>query len=316
MDFSVLLVKYLVALYQAPQPPQDAIESIIGRDFIDNEKQEGYIVKTIAHRGAGLDAPENSLVAFDLCHKGGCDFIEFDVTLTSDGVPVVFHDSSLERLADSNLIVNKTTYDALKNIDISIKHPLRDRFGITNIPTLDQTVTKLLANGQKMIIDIKDNNTKMVAVILQLYANFPTLYSNAIVSSFYPHLLYLIRKSDAKIVSSMAYRPHLFAHEYFKYPEGTGPKRTNQFWKYLLLDICDHLHKWALPRFTYYFTGISVILLHKDCLSGETVVDWRKKGIRVMSWTVNSPTEKQHTARNLKITYLTDTLTGEVSTHM
>lgn len=59
------------------------------------------------------------------CNTGGCNFIEFDVTLTSDGVPVVFHDSTLDRMADSNLVVNKTTYEALKEIDISVKHPLR-----------------------------------------------------------------------------------------------------------------------------------------------------------------------------------------------
>lgn len=49
---------------------------------------------------------------------------------------------------------------------------LRERFGATNIPTLDQTVAKLLANGQKMIIDIKDNNRKVnltIGVLLFFY---------------------------------------------------------------------------------------------------------------------------------------------------
>lgn len=47
----------------------------------------------------------------------------------------------------------------------------------------------------------------------------------------------------------------------------------------------------------------------------ELILDWRKKGVRVMAWTVNIPVEKQYCARSLKITYLTDTLTGEMSTH-
>lgn len=45
------------------------------------------------------------------------------------------------------------------------------------------------------------------------------------------------------------------------------------------------------------------------------VADWEAKGVRVVAWTVNHPVEKQHFARVLKVTYLTDTLTAEGSTH-
>ncbi|XP_050296888.1 glycerophosphodiester phosphodiesterase 1 [Anthonomus grandis grandis] len=318
IPFGTLLVGTIVfAIYalRVPPPPKEAVEAIIGKDLLDNEDQEGYVLKTVAHRGAGLDAPENSLAAFDLCHASGCDFIEFDVTLTSDGIPVVFHDSTLERMADSNVVVSQTAYEVLKDIDISVKHPLRDRFGVTNIPTLDQTVIKLLRNGQKMIIDIKDNSTKMVPVILDLFVRYPNLYSNAFVTSFFPNIIYLVRRTDPKIVCSLGYRPHMFASQSFKYPVGQGPNRATQFWKTQFFAFCDILHTWAISRITYYVLGIPVILLQKDCISPEIILKWRSKGVRVMAWTVNSPTEKQHISRNLKITYLTDTLTGELSAH-
>lgn len=45
------------------------------------------------------------------------------------------------------------------------------------------------------------------------------------------------------------------------------------------------------------------------------MTDWREKGVRVIAWTVNHPVEKQHLARVLKVTYMTDTLTGESTTH-
>lgn len=48
----------------------------------------------------------------------------------------------------------------------------------------------------------------------------------------------------------------------------------------------------------------------------KAILDWRQKGVRVICWTANSPTDKQYFARSLKITYLTDTLTGEATTHM
>ena len=52
----------------------------------------------IAHRGASAEAPENTLPAFQRALALGADGIELDVQLTRDGVPVVFHDTTLARL--------------------------------------------------------------------------------------------------------------------------------------------------------------------------------------------------------------------------
>lgn len=69
-------------------------------------------------------------------------------------------------MADTNLIINNEKWDDLREIDISVKHPYRDRFVKTNIPTLEQTIQQLLTSGQKMFIDIKDNNVKVLNAIL------------------------------------------------------------------------------------------------------------------------------------------------------
>ncbi len=45
----------------------------------------------IAHRGATVDAPENTLAAFEKAIELGADAVELDVRLTRDGVPVVYH---------------------------------------------------------------------------------------------------------------------------------------------------------------------------------------------------------------------------------
>ncbi|KAL3278618.1 hypothetical protein HHI36_016158 [Cryptolaemus montrouzieri] len=113
----------------------------------------------------------------------------------------------------------------------------------------------------------------------------------------------------------MAWRPFALVYESYNYAQGPGPKRAKTWYQNWFLHVCDSLHEWLLPRLTYYLLGLSVILLHKDALAPKTVLDWRNKGVRVMAWTVNSPIEKQYLAKILKITYLTDTFTGESTTH-
>jgi glycerophosphoryl diester phosphodiesterase len=51
----------------------------------------------IAHRGASVDAPENTMSAFELALRQGADALELDVRLSRDGVPIVLHDPTLDR---------------------------------------------------------------------------------------------------------------------------------------------------------------------------------------------------------------------------
>ena len=54
----------------------------------------------IAHRGASGYLPEHTLVAKSYAHALGADYLEQDVVLTKDEVPVVFHDLELEAVTD------------------------------------------------------------------------------------------------------------------------------------------------------------------------------------------------------------------------
>jgi len=54
----------------------------------------------IAHRGASGYLPEHTLAAKALAHGMGADFIEQDVVLSRDGIPIVLHDIYLEATTD------------------------------------------------------------------------------------------------------------------------------------------------------------------------------------------------------------------------
>ena len=65
----------------------------------------------IAHRGASALAPENTMAAFELAIKQGARAFELDTMLTSDGIPVVIHDHTLDRTTNGTGSVNQKKYD-------------------------------------------------------------------------------------------------------------------------------------------------------------------------------------------------------------
>ena len=72
--------------------------------------------KIFAHRGASGYAPENTLEAFALAITQGADGIELDVQLTKDGIPVVIHDETIDRVTEKKGWVKDYTLKKLKQI--------------------------------------------------------------------------------------------------------------------------------------------------------------------------------------------------------
>lgn len=83
------------------------------------EKSNYKKPKLIAHRGNSSQAPENTLAAFIQAIRIPVDFIECDVQLSKEGVPVVIHDGTLKRITrDHNLQkVDELTLEEIKQID-------------------------------------------------------------------------------------------------------------------------------------------------------------------------------------------------------
>ena len=64
--------------------------------------------KVVGHRGAMAYVPENTLESFREAHRRGATWVEMDVKLTSDGVPVVMHDDSLKRTTGVDRLAAET----------------------------------------------------------------------------------------------------------------------------------------------------------------------------------------------------------------
>lgn len=79
-----------------------------------------WIVETpIAHRGLhGEGAPENSLEAIEAAIEAGYA-VEIDVRLSADGVPIVFHDETLDRLTEVGGAVDETAWERLAELRLA-----------------------------------------------------------------------------------------------------------------------------------------------------------------------------------------------------
>ena len=94
------------------------------------------MVKAIAHRGFSARYPENTMLAFERALDLGADGAEFDVQLTRDGVPVVFHDESLLRITGDPRLIKDLTLSELKAFDLSYK--FAGECPVQRIPTLEE----------------------------------------------------------------------------------------------------------------------------------------------------------------------------------
>jgi glycerophosphoryl diester phosphodiesterase len=140
-------------------------------------------MKIVAHRGICDTAPENTIPAFKRAVELGADAVELDVRLTADQVPVVFHDTNLERLTSSSGPVSKLTLEQIRKI--RFRHSKESGAGI---PTFREVLD---AVGGRIGVQIElkgpDPETpKRIGVLLQ---DFKPAWDTLEVISFDPVLL-------------------------------------------------------------------------------------------------------------------------------
>ena len=71
----------------------------------------------IAHRGGAAEVPENTLAAFRHALALGIRWFELDVQLSRDGVPVVIHDNTVDRMTNGTGEVGALTFEELRHLD-------------------------------------------------------------------------------------------------------------------------------------------------------------------------------------------------------
>jgi glycerophosphoryl diester phosphodiesterase len=72
----------------------------------------------VAHRGASVEQPENTIAAFEAAIDIGADAVEFDVRMTADGHAVVMHDPDVSRTTDATGLVSEMTLEEVRRLGV------------------------------------------------------------------------------------------------------------------------------------------------------------------------------------------------------
>jgi glycerophosphoryl diester phosphodiesterase len=212
----------------------------------------------IGHRGAAGEAPENTLASFELAWRQGVDGIEFDVQLSSDGVPVVIHDARLTRTTSGSGWVGEHRASVLRRLDAGswfnrrYRLRARERYAGARIPLLAEVLQWVKARQCLAFVEIKDYRPGVAAKILEEIERAGVWHLTRVVSFDLPSL------QQARELSEQAR---------------------------LGLDFSGRL----LPIRRALALGAEALLPHWAIASRGLIRRAHRAGLQVISWTVNYP---------------------------
>jgi glycerophosphoryl diester phosphodiesterase len=147
----------------------------------------------VAHRGASLEQPENTIEAFEAAIHAGADAIEFDVRMTADGHAIVMHDPDVSRTTDGSGLVSEMTQEEIRKLgvptlrealeclagraaaDIEIKNlPGEPDFTPDREPAVEATLEALDAVGFPGQVIVSSFNPASIAHSRSLRPDVPT----------------------------------------------------------------------------------------------------------------------------------------------
>lgn len=151
----------------------------------ENKRSDWILPRLIAHRGASVETPENTLVAIARAADRGAGGVELDVTISADGVPVILHDDTLDRTTNGSGPVIEQPYPALAHLDAGSW--FSNDFMDEPLPTLAAAAALILDRNMALNLEIKpppghDRETAERAIAV-LTACWPS-YGKLVLSSF------------------------------------------------------------------------------------------------------------------------------------
>lgn len=222
-------------------------------------KQQKNKISLIGHRGARGYEPENTMISFLKAIELGCDYIEFDVHLSKDNVPVVIHDNKVERTCNGEGKIKNKTLKELKELQNKEKNQ--------NIPTVEEVI-KQFKGKTKFMIEIK--GTKPTKNIIELIKKYK-IQKDSIIISFKPKALIEAKKIMPEIKTALLWditsriRHKTNIQNKFKLAKKIGADAIYPYEKYISKRFVKTAKKYELEVYTYIANDEKTVKRLIDC---------------------------------------------------
>ncbi len=123
---------------------------------MDTIKIDNKTVRMVAHRGLSGLEKENTCSAFvAACNRATYFGVETDVHRTADGQFVIFHDDNTARVGIDHMVIEETTFDTLRKLQLADIDGKRGRIDLT-IPTLMEYIEICKKYGKHCVLELKN----------------------------------------------------------------------------------------------------------------------------------------------------------------
>ncbi|MDT8304908.1 MAG: glycerophosphodiester phosphodiesterase, partial [Anaerolineae bacterium] len=161
-------------------------------------------VLVIAHQGGEELRPSNTMVAYRHAVELGVDVLEMDMHSTADGVLVLSHDDTVDRLTDGSGRIKDMTWQELQTLDAGYRwsedgasFPYRGQ-GIT-IPALEEVFSAF--PDVPLVIEIKQQEPPIVTPFCALIREYGR-EEDVLVASFHPDTMRAFRETCPEVATS------------------------------------------------------------------------------------------------------------------
>ncbi|MGI9823321.1 glycerophosphodiester phosphodiesterase [Agromyces sp. Marseille-Q5079] len=146
----------------------------------------------IGHRGDRAEAPENTMPSLELA-MDRLAYVETDVQLSRDGVPMLFHDTDLERITGDDASVGDLDADELGRLDVGAWYG--PEFADERMPTLERFLSALADRPDaRALVELKaDWTNDEVRTVVDLVEQFG-LRGRVVLESFSLETLFAVQR--------------------------------------------------------------------------------------------------------------------------
>ena len=128
----------------------------------------------VAHRGYAAAYPENTLIALDAALKAGAKYVEVDIQLSADQVPVLFHDRDLQRLCEKPKAIHDYNFSELETFKLAYREKFSETYAENKITSLQVFIDYLKKRSQlNAFIELKRSMIEFFGVEVVLSVILP-----------------------------------------------------------------------------------------------------------------------------------------------